>query len=144
MVKESQNPRTLTSLVHRLKGGSAKGKREILFMAADRGDLSPDRKRTKVDFFDSQVNFPSGPASLSRLTGAPIIPTYIVREGDRFTIKVGDPIRVDPDKDRTAATQQATQEFADFFAQGVAEHPEQWPVYRHDFWPDQKDFKESK
>lgn len=144
MVNEAKNPATMLSVVNRLKKGSSDGQKEVLFMMGDRGDLSPDRRRTKVDFFDSQVNFPTGPATISRFVDAPIVPTYITREEDgRLKIHIGEKIELDKDnKDQEKEIQKATQKFADFFERGVKEHPDQWPVYRKDFWPGQKDFKE--
>lgn len=142
MVRKAENPATLFSVIKRLKKGSQDGQREVLFLAADRGDLSPDKMRTKVDFFDTQVDFPTGPATIARHTEAPIVPTYIVREGNTLKVTIGAPIELNPQKEQAVAAQEVTQKFADFFSQAIKEHPEQWPVYRHDYWPGQKDFKE--
>jgi|GEM_PF-6237767 len=139
--KESKNPRTLLSVLHRLQRGKPDAQRELFFMAADRGDLSPDGRRTMVDFFDSKVNFPTGPVTIARSTGAPIIPSYILRQGDGFEIRVGEPIEVDKTRPAEEVDQEVMQRVADFFATGIREKPEQWPVYRHDYWPEQKDFK---
>lgn len=142
MVKEAKNPATLLSVVHRLKSASPEGQKQIFFMAGDRGDLSPDGKRAPVDFFDSQVNFPTGPATISRLGGAPLVPVYITRESNgMFKVNIGEPIEVNSQQDHDTAIQEATQKYADFFAAGIKDHPEQWPVYRHDYWPGQKNFK---
>ncbi|MDZ7798153.1 MAG: hypothetical protein U5L76_00885 [Patescibacteria group bacterium] len=141
LVKDSKNPRTLLSIIKRLKKASPEQK-EMLFMAADRGDLSPDRRKTKVNFFDTKVNFPTGPATISEHTDAPILPTYVVREGDKFKIKIGETIKRNTDLSSEEANNEIMQKVADFFEQGIREHPEQWPMYRHDYWPGQKDYKD--
>lgn len=140
MIKEQNSFAVLREIVSRLSAGRPDGQREVFFIAGDRGDLSPDRKRTKVDFLNAQVHFPTGPATMARLTNAPLLPGYIVRKGERFAMRIGTPLDVGGE-DEEQAIQQATQAYADVFAEGIREFPEQWPMYRHDYWPEQRDFR---
>lgn len=105
-------------LARRLRAGG------LVALVADR-DLSASG--IEVKFFGDTARMPTGPAALAQQTGALLLPVALwfddtpVMKG-----KVYEPVAVPPagsSKDKIAAMTQAV---ADAFAQGIAEHPEDW------------------
>lgn len=139
MPRKSRDPKTMLSVVHRLKRGKPDGQRELFFLAGDRADLSADSRRTEVDFFDTKTHFPTGPATISAHTEAPIIPVFVTRQGERLNVTFGEVIPPSNNTDEGLA--ETTQQIATFFESQIKQKPEQWLVYRKDFWPDQEDYK---
>lgn len=108
---------TIRLLADRLRGGS------MVCLLADR-DLQGSG--IPVDFFSSTASMPAGPAMLSLMTGAPLMPVSVwhTDEGTRATIEAPLPI---PDQGpRGQRVRQLTQSAADAFARGIAEHPADW------------------
>jgi KDO2-lipid IV(A) lauroyltransferase len=96
---------------------------KIVCLLADR-DLS--RHGVEVNFFGEPARMPPGPALLSALTGAPLLPvhSYFPADGE-WGHDVGPPIEL-PDgrlRDRVTA---GTQMLADRFAASVARRPVDW------------------
>jgi len=79
-----------------------------------------------VDFFGERASMPAGPAVLSQLTGAPLIPATLWFDGDRTVARIGEPIEAPPIEDRGERIAAMTQSVADAFAVDVARHPEDW------------------
>lgn len=108
---------TFRTLLQRLQEG------KLVCLVADR-DLSGSG--VPVDFFGETASMPAGPAMLSLLTGAPIMPVELwhVDGGLRARVRTALP---HPEgvarKERTAVL---TQSMADAFAENIAAHPADW------------------
>lgn len=97
-------------LAERLRAGG------VLCLLADR-DLS--RRGVDVDFFGARARMPAGPAGLALRTGATLLPVTLSFRADGWAIRVHDEV---PHTDVATMTQQ----LADAFAAGIAEHPADW------------------
>jgi len=89
-----------------------------------------------VDFFGHPAHTPIGPAALSVMTGAPLIPCALIREGARFRLFIEPPIPHPQTADRAQALQRITQQWSDVLASYVRRYPEQW-VWMHRRWKTQ-------
>jgi lauroyl/myristoyl acyltransferase len=87
------------------------------------------------DFFGRPAPFPLSPATLARATRTPLIPAFVVAQGDRRHCEffVEEPIEVAQTKDRKADVAQATQKLVRTYERYVARYPEQWFNF-FDFW----------
>ena len=71
------------------------------------------RDRIDVTFFGRQTAFLRTPAMIGYLSGAPLLPAFMIRQSDgRFVGRFGDPIVVDSTKPTEDAVRAATQAFA--------------------------------
>lgn len=105
--------------------------------------LLGDRDFTKeggieVDFFGKKTSLPKGPAGLSLITAAPIVPGFMVRNADdTFTLSFEKPIIPFPIKDKIAPTQEQitrlTLTFKDVMEDYIRRYPDQWYLFRK-FW----------
>lgn len=92
-----------------------------------------------VEFFGRTAWFAAGPAILSRLTGAPLVPLFFVIEPDplaprrRVAHHVEEAIEVAHTADRQADIVTATQKVARVYERFVRRYPEQWYNF-HDLW----------
>jgi KDO2-lipid IV(A) lauroyltransferase len=89
-----------------------------------------------VDFFGRQTVFPSGPARLARISGAPVVFGWAARRPrGRYLVHISPPVlsdrALDPEEDARRITSRLVSEFA----AAVRRYPEQWYVFR-DMWPD--------
>lgn len=108
---------TFRTLLRRLEEG------KLVCLVADR-DLSGSG--VPVDFFGETASMPAGPAMLSLLTGAPLMPVGLWHVDGGLQGRVGSALPHPegvPRKEQTAAL---TQSMADAFAGNIAEHPEDW------------------
>jgi Kdo2-lipid IVA lauroyltransferase/acyltransferase len=93
---------------------------EIVAMQGDRalgtrGDVS-------VDFCGAPARFPLGPFLLARAAAAPVVAAFCTLGADRrYTITIGEPLRVQPDGERAALARWVAELEA-----AVRRHPEQW------------------
>ncbi|CAL9365936.1 phosphatidylinositol mannoside acyltransferase [Streptomyces sp. enrichment culture] len=106
------------ALARRLRAGG------LVCLVADR-DLSASG--VEVDFFGERARMPAGPALLAQQTGALLVPTTLWYE-DATTMsgRVYPPVEVPESGTRAEKTSLMTQALADAFADGIAEHPEDW------------------
>jgi KDO2-lipid IV(A) lauroyltransferase len=106
---------------------------ETVAMQLDRHLGGP---RLAVPFFGRPAAFPLGPATLARITRAPLVPVFMVREGPRgFHARVEDPIYVAHSRDREADIREATARVVAIYESYVRRYPLQWFNF-HDFWAD--------
>ncbi len=87
-----------------------------------------------VDFFGTPVSTFKGPALFATVTGAPIVPIFMVREGYmKHRVVFRPPLEHessgDKDRDILAITQACTTAIEDI----IREHPEQW-MWQHNRW----------
>ena len=89
-----------------------------------------------VDFFGHPAYTPIGPAALSLMTGAPIVPCFMIREGTRFRLVVEPPVVTPQGVDRTQAMTTLTQAWSRVVESYIRRYPEQW-VWMHRRWKTQ-------
>jgi KDO2-lipid IV(A) lauroyltransferase len=103
-------------------------------IVAIQGDRAYQGRSIKVPFFGEEVNFPLGPFLLSYVSGAPVLPGIVVREGWlRYRVVMGEPIELprtdDRDRDLLTGLQQATR----YLERMIATYPCQWLTF-YRFW----------
>jgi KDO2-lipid IV(A) lauroyltransferase len=90
------------------------------------------RDRVDVQFFGRPTPFLRSPAMIGRLSGAPLLPAFMIRQpDDRFEGLFGDPIAVDPHGDADTSIRDATQSFATQLEAQIRAHPHLW----YQFYP---------
>jgi KDO2-lipid IV(A) lauroyltransferase len=93
------------------------------------------RDRVDVTFFGRPTGFLRTPAMIGYLSGAPLLPAFMIRQPDaRFIGELGDPIIVDSTKPTDEAVAAATQAFATQLESRIRANPHLWyQFYR--YWP---------
>ncbi len=89
-----------------------------------------------VQFFGHPAYTPAGPAALSLMTGAPILPCALIREGARFRFVIEPPIQSPSAADRVQAVTVLTQAWSNALESYIRRYPEQW-VWMHRRWKTQ-------
>ena len=122
--------RVIATLSQRLRRG------DLVALVADR-DLS--KAGIPVQFFGGLARMPAGPAILALNTGAPLITASVsyTKNGLLIDFQLVELPIDGTQKERIAAT---VQKCADNFANGIAQHPEDWHMLQR-IWID-GDFKE--
>jgi len=120
---------TFAVLLQRLRAG------RTLCLVADRefGDGG-----IEVSFFGETAAMPAGPASLALATGAALLPACLWYSdeggpGGSWCGWIRDEIKPPADGDKRAKIAAMTQALADRFAEGIAEHPQDWHMLQP-FW----------
>jgi predicted LPLAT superfamily acyltransferase len=108
-------------------------------IVAIQGDRVYQRHTFEMPFFSQPTSFPVGPFLLSQVSGAPVLPAFVIRRGWlRYHPVIGDPIpavlpqgkRGDDDAGLYDAMCQAVR----FLETTLTTHYDQWMNY-FDFWP---------
>ena len=95
-------------------------------------DRALGRDRVDVEFFGRPTGFLRSPALMGYFTGAPLVPSFILRQSDgRYAGFALDPIRVERTGDRDANVKAAMQAFARVLEQQVRAYPHLW----YQFYP---------
>jgi KDO2-lipid IV(A) lauroyltransferase len=103
-------------------------------LIAMQGDRDFNDTGVRIDFFGEPAPFPRGPFLLARLTGAPLLPSFVVYAADRrFEIEVGEPIEVAVSGDRDADVEAAMRRWVEVLEAAVRRWPTQWYTF-YDFW----------
>lgn len=90
------------------------------------------RDRVAVRFFGRSVAFLRSPAMIGYMSGAPLLPAFMVRQHDgRFSGFFGDPIVVDASQPTEISVQLATQKFAGQLEAEIRANPHLW----YQFYP---------
>jgi len=77
------------------------------------------------------VTLPSGPAMLSLRSAAPLVPTFLVREGAwKFRLCFEPPMWPQPDDRSTSAIQRLTQQYASILERYLRRFPSQWLLFQ--------------
>jgi lauroyl/myristoyl acyltransferase len=85
-------------------------------------------------FFGRKTKFPLGPFLLSYVSGAPILPGFVIREGWlQYRVITGNPIEIVHTNDREKDLQNALEQAVGFLEQTVGSYSDQW-VNFFDFW----------
>ena len=99
-------------------------------------DRHVGRDRIDVTFFGRPAGFVRTPAMIGYLSGAPLVPAFMIRQpDDRFVGVLGEPIVVDSTKPTEDAVRSATQAFAAQLEDRIRANPQLWyqfyPYWRH-------------
>jgi len=95
------------------------------------------RDRIAVDFCGREAHFLKTPSLMSYLSGAPMLPAWIVRHPDgRFRCLFDEPVWVTRGGDREATLRTATQAIADRLAAKIRQYPHLWYQF-YPFWKSQ-------
>ena len=103
-------------------------------MVALAGDRDFTGKGILIDFFGLPTHFPEGPAALSLITGAPIVPGFMLRNpDDSFTLRIEKPVEFVPTGDMAKDMAALVVEYKKIFEDYIRKYPEQWYIFRR-FW----------
>jgi KDO2-lipid IV(A) lauroyltransferase len=107
----------------------------MVALAADR-DLAGDG--IEVELFGHPTTLPAGPASLSLMTGRPLMLATCAREGQERFVGRGWAVEAELSGDRRADTVALTRALAARFEEAIALAPEQWFAIFQPIWLDQR------
>ncbi len=107
---------------------------EILGMLADQDVDSVEG--VFVNFFGRGAYTPIGPAVLASVSGASLVPVFIVRKGFRHRFIVEQPITLADTGNKEADIAVNTQAWSDVVEKYIRRYPEQW-VWMHRRWKTQ-------
>ncbi|MCX5699085.1 MAG: lysophospholipid acyltransferase family protein [Candidatus Omnitrophica bacterium] len=103
-------------------------------MVALVGDRDFTEKGVIVDFFGRPTHFPQGPAALSLMTGASIVPGFMLRNpDDSFTLRIEKPLEFTPTGDKAKDLADLIKVYKVIIEDYIRKYPEQWYVFRR-FW----------
>lgn len=107
-------------------------------IVAIQGDRVYQRHTVEVPFFSQPTSFPVGPFLLSQVSGAPVLPAFVIRRRWlRYDALIGDPIPAVPRAAKCANDdvdlRDATCEAVRFLEKTLRTHYDQWMNY-FDFW----------
>lgn len=103
-------------------------------MVALAGDRDFTGKGILIDFFGLPTHFPEGPAALSLMTGAPIVPGFMLRNpDDSFTLRIEKPVEFSPTGDKAKDMAALVVAYKNIFEDYIRKYPEQWYIFRR-FW----------
>jgi len=103
-------------------------------MVALVGDRDFSEKGMMIDFFGRPTHFPEGPAALSLMTGASIVPGFMLRNpDDSFTLRIEKPIEFTPSGDKAKDLADLIGVYKIIIQDYIRKYPEQWYVFRR-FW----------
>lgn len=86
-----------------------------------------------VNFLGRPAWTPTGPAHLAVMAGAPVVPAYMILEGDRYRLTFEPAIWPDADASRREEIARLTHAWSERFEARIRAHPENW-VWMHDRW----------
>ncbi len=103
-------------------------------VVAMQGDRDFNDQGIQFDFFGAPAPFPVGPMTLTRMTGATLIPAFVTYgEDHRFDITFGEAIEVATDGTRQGDAIAATERWVKVVETAVGRWPDQWYTF-YDFW----------
>jgi KDO2-lipid IV(A) lauroyltransferase len=89
----------------------------------------------RVDFFGEPAKLPDGYAKLARHTGSPVVVGFALRLPDhRLRVRLEPPLEVPRTDDRAGDVRATMRQVLDIAERYIAEHPEQWVMFRP-IWP---------
>lgn len=89
-----------------------------------------------VNFLGRAAYTPVGPAALSLMTGAPILPCFIVRQGRGLRLIIEPAVTIPDTRDREQAVAQLTQVWSGVVESYIRRYPDHW-VWMHRRWKTQ-------
>ena len=104
-------------------------------IVAIQGDRVYRRHCAEVRFFSEPAAFPIGPFLLSQVSGAPVLPGFVIRQGWlHYRVLMGDPIPPVPSDGREADPLGGLRMAVQFLEKTLTTHYDQWLNF-FDFWP---------
>lgn len=108
-------------------------------IVAMQGDRVYQRRTFEVPFFSRSTSFPVGPFLLSQVSGAPVLPAFVIRRGWlRYQVIMGDPIPARPSGsacgEDDAGLYEPVCQAVGFLENTLTFHYDQWMNF-FDFWP---------
>lgn len=98
---------------------------EVVLLQGDR--CMQGQQGVQVPFLGGHLRVPTGPARLARLSGAPIIPVFSLKQADgKVRVILTDPIEWEAAPGGKGATDPVTTEITRRIERVVLEHPTQW------------------
>ncbi len=88
-----------------------------------------------ASFFGRPAYFPRGPFVAAMVTGAAVLPSFILREGDRYRIVIEDELPIQRDRNHADALQVNVERFVGLLESYVRDYPTQWYCF-YSFWDD--------
>lgn len=88
---------------------------------------------TYVRFFGRPAWTPIGPVLTGKVSGAPLVPYFMVRRGMKYRVLIGDRIPLDFTNDRRRDAYVNTQRWCDIYETYIRRHPDQW-AWNHLRW----------
>jgi phosphatidylinositol dimannoside acyltransferase len=131
-VLSHRDPAVLTTLMGAIRRG------RVVSLVADR-DLA--RTGVPVSWRGQPITMPAGPAVVARRTGAALLPAVCQFTDDGMAIIIGNPIQPRPGRDGLIAMMQ---QVADFFADTIAKHPQDWHMMQPFFFDQQTSGEEAR
>ncbi len=96
------------------------------------GDRDFSEKGEKIKFFGKETLIPKGPAVFSLRTGAPIIPTFMIRQKfNRFKFVFEKPISYQPTDNEENDVKTLINSYISIIEQYIRKYPDQWYVFRN-------------
>jgi lauroyl/myristoyl acyltransferase len=96
------------------------------------------RDQIEVTFFGRPTLFSKSPALIACLSGAPLLPSFVIRQADgRFAAVCGTPIRADSALPPEESVRQMTQAFAAELEARIRAHPHLWYQF-YPYWPSEQ------
>lgn len=86
-----------------------------------------------VDFFARPAWTTTGPAHLSMLAAAPLVPAFLTWQGDHYLLDIDTPIHPDRDAPRDEEIRRMTNAWTQVFERRISAHPEHW-IWYHERW----------
>ncbi|MBU4310477.1 lysophospholipid acyltransferase family protein [bacterium] len=109
----------------------ALAKNEIVAMLGDRATKT---NRMRIKFFGKEAYFPTGPAILSLLTGAPIVPGFVLYQGrGRYYGVAEEPIYAKDTGNREKDIRRTLEKIIRVFEKYIRQYPDQWYNF-YPFW----------
>lgn len=90
----------------------------------------------EVDFFGGTAKVPAGPAALALDTGAALFPVTLWYDGPVHVIRFHEPVPAPEGGTREDKLRAMSQHVVDGFAEGIAEHPQDWHMLQR-IWVDE-------
>jgi KDO2-lipid IV(A) lauroyltransferase len=116
---------TSLKLIRLLKAG------EIVAMKGDRVIVG---EGITIKFFGKDTEFPHGPSLISYISGAPIVPTFVMLNGrGKYQPIVCEPIFPENSGDRERDVMENVKKIAGVVERFIREYPDQWYMF-YPFW----------
>jgi len=90
-----------------------------------------------VDFFGHPAYTPLGPVALAKVTGASLVPAFMIRAGRRHRLVFEKPIELIDTGDKDADNTENTKRWSDVVEAYIRKYPDQW-VWMHRRWKTEK------
>ena len=98
------------------------------------GDRDFPEKGIILDFFGKPTRFPEGPAAFALKPGAPILPTFMLRNpDDSFVLKIERPMELASSGDMAKDRINIILQYKTIFEEYIRKYPDQWHIFRK-FW----------